>query len=128
MLAHELRRRIRIGAPTLAVGRRAKSSHKTGIIKASPFGRGGGVADGEGKGCVKPPLTRYRGSSPQGRAYGCARAALGVQALHEAFLIQRRNCGMFFRLAVGRRLGAAVFSISDVHHGSALPPQMRRLS
>ena len=42
--------------------------------KASPFGRGGGVADGEGK---NSPLTRYRGSSPRGRAlryvqlYGC---------------------------------------------------------
>ena len=42
--------------------------------KASSFGKGGGVADGEGKTC---PLTRYRGSSPRGRAlcdaqlYGC---------------------------------------------------------
>ena len=33
--------------------------------KASPFGRGGGEADGEGK---ASPLTRYRGSSPRGRA------------------------------------------------------------
>ena len=42
--------------------------------KASTFGRGGGEADGEGK---TSPLTRYRGSSPRGRAlrdaqlYGC---------------------------------------------------------
>ena len=35
------------------------------VKKASPFGRGGGVADGEGK---TSPLTRYRGSSPRGRA------------------------------------------------------------
>ena len=44
------------------------------LKKASPVGRGGGVADGEGNTC---PLTRYRGSSPRGRAlcdvqlYGC---------------------------------------------------------
>ena len=34
--------------------------------------------------CAKNPLTRYRGSSPKGRAYGCARPSLGAWALPEA--------------------------------------------
>ena len=38
---------------------------------------------------MKRPLTRYRGSSPEGRAFGCA--SLGVWALPYAFVIQRRN-------------------------------------
>ena len=46
--------------------------------------------------CAKNPLTRYRGSSPKGRAYGRARASLGVWALPDArvacnAVIQRRN-------------------------------------
>ena len=41
--------------------------------------------------CAKSPLTRYRGSSPKGRAFGRACATLGVWALPEAFVIQRRN-------------------------------------
>ena len=66
------------------------------LIKASPFGRGGGVADGEGKTCENNPLTRYRGSSPKGRAYVRARTSLGVWALPDArvasnAVIQMRN-------------------------------------
>ena len=34
--------------------------------------------------CAKNPLTRYRGSSPKGRAFGCARSSLGVWALPDA--------------------------------------------
>ena len=33
--------------------------------------------------CAKNPLTRYRGSSPKGRAYGCAHVSLGVWALSD---------------------------------------------
>ena len=59
--------------------------------KASPFGRGGGVADGEGKTCENNPLTRYRGSSPQGRAFGRADVSLWVWALPDVFVKQMRN-------------------------------------
>ena len=41
--------------------------------------------------CAKNPLTRYRGSSPKGRAFGRACATLWVWALPCAFVIQRRN-------------------------------------
>ena len=41
--------------------------------------------------CAKNPLTRYRGSSPKGRAFGCARSSLGVWALPDAFVKQMRN-------------------------------------
>ena len=40
---------------------------------------------------MKRPLTRYRGSSPKGRAFGCAHASLGVWALPDAFVIRMRN-------------------------------------
>ena len=51
--------------------------------------------------CAKNPLTRYRGSSPKGRAFGGARSSLGVWALPDAFVIQRhrairRRQKMFF--------------------------------
>ena len=54
-----------------------------GVVAAKPTERAGL--------CAKNPLTRYRGSSPKGRAYSCARASSGVWALPCAYVIQGRN-------------------------------------
>ena len=49
--------------------------------------------------CAKTPLTRYRGSSPKGRAFGCARSSLGVWALPEAMRCLQR-CNTKAKLAI----------------------------
>ena len=62
-----------------------------GVTKASPFGRGGGVADGEGKLCEKNPLTRYRGSSPIGRALHKSSRVFRGMGFPDALTVQMRN-------------------------------------
>ena len=55
--------------------------------KASPLGRGGGEADGEGEQFPSHPLSR---ELSQRESLGM-RVTLGVWALPEAFVIQMRN-------------------------------------
>ena len=83
---------------------------KNEVEKASPFGRGGGAAGGEGK---NSPLTRYRGSSPRGRAlrdaqlYGCEFHVISA-------IVIPRKC-YFSAEAPAVRLGAR-FSFCENFH------------
>ena len=52
--------------------------------------------------CNDYPLTRYRGSSPKGRAFGCARSSLGVWALPDTF------CNTKAKLAIKQALKGGV--------------------
>ena len=61
-----------------------------GSIKASPFGRGGGVADGEGKSWREYPLSpAIAGALPKGEPKDAR--SLVVWDLPCTFVIQRRN-------------------------------------
>ena len=72
--------------------------------KASPFGRGGGVADGEGK---TSPLTRYRGSSPRGRAlrdaqlYGCEIHVISAIVIPRKCYFSAEKLGWWYLISRG---------------------------